>query len=544
MLFRKDENNRRSHHFAKSSSRGGLKSIYSKLLGKCLPQQPNRFVILQLFLYIVFVLFYATFILMLNLRIVSETHTSYQYIISNFLLILLIAFELDRILDAGTRVYFSSMRNALELVNFLIYLVVLPLVGFTSSFAYLLIVLVMLLTVVILAFRLRLVIFIYKQQRSVHEKQPAVTWTLMERASERHLLYFLTCQRRVELIQHACTRRILERKWNSWPRRFYNFQLFLYVVFVVSYASLISKSASRNNNNINNNGNMILSDIHASYEFKIAYPLAIMFFLLEIIKLWVLDTLAYFRSIQNIIELFNFTTCLVLPFVQSPPRSSLVDLAKVIVILLSSFILIVRLEWISPFDIYVTVMKKIFKRYFILLPLFMIVLVAFLFAFRVNSHGSSVGGSDEYHFNTSISLGLIRLVTMTLGEYYTYDMGLRDRLYNDNYINYLLYIIYLFVLPILVINIFVGISVDEVKRLIDDSHVQNNILRAQYVLKIQEMLFKLGWKKGLIGRRDDKFGSLIKLDEIWRSFKTNYKLPKRLAKVFVKVFPKIIRLLN
>jgi hypothetical protein len=60
------------------------------------------------------------------------------------------------------------------------------------------------------------------------------------------------------------------------------------------------------------------------------------------------------------------------------------------------------------------------------------------------------------------------------------DLGL-DQINKNNFINYFIYALFIFVMPILFINIFTGISIDEVKDLIDRSKAENIAIKINYV---------------------------------------------------------------
>jgi uncharacterized protein (DUF2344 family) len=62
----------------------------------------------------------------------------------------------------------------------------------------------------------------------------------------------------------------------------------------------------------------------------------------------------------------------------------------------------------------------------------------------------------------------------------TENLGL-DNLNKNNFINYFIYGLFLFIMPILFINIFTGISIDEVQALIDRSKAENIAIKINYV---------------------------------------------------------------
>lgn len=159
--------------------------------------------------------------------------------------------------------------------------------------------------------------------------------------------------------------------------------------------------------------------------------------------------------------------------------------------------------------IYVTVFKKVFNRSLAVLILPILTWLAFLFAFRFNYRYALYFNNSATQqkcpkinttnntldigpnmFNESTSHSLIRLITMTLGDYQNNEMGLGDEANTIN-LNYIIYLLAVFLLPLLIINIFMGISVDELRRMIDASHNHNVRLRCEYVLKIQDVVVNL-----------------------------------------------------
>ncbi len=68
---------------------------------------------------------------------------------------------------------------------------------------------------------------------------------------------------------------------------------------------------------------------------------------------------------------------------------------------------------------------------------------------------------------------------MTLSDFSKDEIGLDSEIKGYNLINYFLYWIFIFFLPILVVNIFVSISVDEMRKLIDDSQNQSLGLKTE-----------------------------------------------------------------
>lgn len=145
--------------------------------------------------------------------------------------------------------------------------------------------------------------------------------------------------------------------------------------------------------------------------------------------------------------------------------------------------------------VYVTVFKKILLRSMRVLPLLLLVGLGFLFSFRLTSRIAVTNHSDSKQFNASLSLSMVRFFTMILGDYNNNEMGLGDEVTLSTLATYTLYLSCIFIVVLLLVNMFQGISVDELSNLIDESHNHNVKLRCEYVLGIQHVLTEFKFKR-------------------------------------------------
>lgn len=138
--------------------------------------------------------------------------------------------------------------------------------------------------------------------------------------------------------------------------------------------------------------------------------------------------------------------------------------------------------------------KKILLRSVRVLPLLLLAWLGFLFSFRLISGIASlrfdIQPNQFKHMNESITLSMVRLVTMTLGNYNNEQMGLGNGVSSSTWVTYTIYLSCIFIVVLLLVNMFLGISIDELSNLIDKSHNQNVKLRCEYVLRIQHVLIK------------------------------------------------------
>lgn len=107
----------------------------------------------------------------------------------------------------------------------------------------------------------------------------------------------------------------------------------------------------------------------------------------------------------------------------------------------------------------------------------------------------------------------MNFLTITLGNYANHEeMGLDIKSVN---LNYVIYVLAIFMLPLLVINIFMGITIDELRRMIEASHNQIVRLQAEYALKFNDVFsFKIfslkNWVKSLYKKFKKIFDDIIK----------------------------------
>ena len=68
---------------------------------------------------------------------------------------------------------------------------------------------------------------------------------------------------------------------------------------------------------------------------------------------------------------------------------------------------------------------------------------------------------------------------MMMGDFQTSEMGVEN-----SYVNYFLYVAFIGVMSIIVLNLFVGIAVGEIKQTLDEADIQQISMRIVFVLKV------------------------------------------------------------
>ena len=80
---------------------------------------------------------------------------------------------------------------------------------------------------------------------------------------------------------------------------------------------------------------------------------------------------------------------------------------------------------------------------------------------------------------------------MSIGNLESDNMGI-DTLNEFSAINFIIYLAFIFFLPILFVNIFTGITIDEIQNLFETSRAEDALAKIDYIIKFEDL------KKSLI----------------------------------------------
>jgi len=321
-----------------------------------------------------------------------------------------------------------------------------------------------------------------------------------------HILMLINESKNDSFLNHETTKKLLDNKWKLWPRRVYYFHFLLYFSFIVFY--------SQNTRCYN----------WISF-FIISY-----FTFIELIQLIDSGICIYFSSSKNIIESVGLPFCFAtLIIINSGSlgwkiNSSLYSLT----IILSYWMLILRLDKFDKIGKYVDVFGSIIKQS---IPLFIIVLInlwGFVISFRnranfnLNLNKNQIDKADLNYqmerFNGSFENSIFKALGFLVGGIEIDEMGI-DEFNSVSYTNFFIYGFFIFIMTILFINIFTGISIDEVQKLIDHSAAEKQSRKIEYVFKLES----------------------LKISEIYERLKTNFKKikKKQLPKFFKSIYEKL-----
>lgn len=332
------------------------------------------------------------------------------------------------------------------------------------------------------------------------------------------------------LIKHKVTNLLLQLKWRLVPRCAFYFNLVVYFLYLLLFSwyavemsikdepdqddslktrqffpietehELINKSKIGlfkskgfriNQGSSRKNSTNFLFDLQESVNFHInktdnslsdLLVIIIIFQLFkELLILMFLDGVGYFLSIQNISEILTYLMSLVsLLSIHFYTQCNYASIA----ILFAYILLPLFLQKFKTVGIYVIALQRSLTNSAKLFPIFIILFTGFILSFRVRSYfGVNYSESD------SIGYSLIRTITMVAGELDTSKMGLYN---TEGFLpNVIIYFLFIGLMCTIVLNLFVGIAVDDIKTILDEADLQLVCMKIIFVLKVQSAVLQL-----------------------------------------------------
>ena len=186
------------------------------------------------------------------------------------------------------------------------------------------------------------------------------------------------------------------------------------------------------------------------------------------------DGLSYLTKTQNLVEFITYSISMISLISDDVRIKS--DYGSLAIVL--AFILFpLYMQKLKLIGIYVVAFLRTLANSAKFFPVFLIIYMGFIFGFKIRSNFGVT------YFN-STSFSMIRTITMVVGELETNKMGL----YEDSIPNFIIYVLFITLMCIILINLFVGIAVGEIKTVLDEADIQQISMRIMFVLKVQSAL--------------------------------------------------------
>jgi transient receptor potential cation channel subfamily A protein 1 len=271
------------------------------------------------------------------------------------------------------------------------------------------------------------------------------------------------------LLKHEVTRVLLDKKWRLIPRFVYYFNLLFYLTFL-SLLSLYSlELASYGKNGNANNTNQTFTNMTNSFKYKLSFGgdlrvvsmllfIILMLNLIKEIAFLFYDGLSYLTKTQNVVEFITYGMSMVSLLSDDVRIKS--DYGSLAIVF--AFILFpLYMQKLKLIGIYVVAFLRTLTNSAKFFPVFLIIYIGFIFGFKIRSNFGVT------YFN-STSFSMIRTITMVVGEFDSSKMGL----YEDSIPNFIIYVLFITLMCIILINLFVGIAVGEIKTVLDEADIQ------------------------------------------------------------------------
>ena len=306
---------------------------------------------------------------------------------------------------------------------------------------------------------------------------------------DEHLLSLVGKSNRNDLIQHKTTKEFIDIKWRHLPKTIYKLYLGFYTAFLILY--LINLEIVKR------------SDMKETSTFLryFLFFVGILFSVQEVIIYKATET-----KYPNPLVVANFPLCVFSLFVDE--LKWIKTILYAISVILMFVVLVIRSEKITLLKIgfYSAGFKRVVKRSFGLIPIALLCLIAFLIAFRIRP---KVDTDETEFYKGPIVSSFVRLLTMSLGEFETSKMGFAT------IVDYVIFVIYVFLLPMMVVNMFIGVAVDEVRRLADEYEIWAIRVRIGYVLNVQRAFERIARRltRERFNRLVDK-SLMVQVDEV------------------------------
>jgi len=274
------------------------------------------------------------------------------------------------------------------------------------------------------------------------------------------------------LLAHDTIKTLLKLKWNKLPRFIYTFNILIHLVFLilVSVYSLNISDPSHSS---------------SSSSFNI-FLMIIMYFItfIFVMKLILFGLISLFIDIESWLELcFLILTMISL-------YSNDLDLKTnccTFILLSVYFHFVFLIQKVEYIGMYVLGFKATIKSCAKFFPIFFIIFSAFIISFKTRESVSNL----SYFNGTSLTGSFILGFTLMLNNFNIKNMGTET-----SFINYILYLIFMILLTIITLNLFVGIAVGQISKLLKMAVVQQTSIKIMFVLQVQNSI-KFNFLKNL-----------------------------------------------
>lgn len=337
-----------------------------------------------------------------------------------------------------------------------------------------------------------------------------------------HPLYQIAESNDERLLTHHTTQKLMELKFKHLPRMAFLTDVVLYILYAlaVSFYHLVYElntndyyisnktsttkipNSFSNNNNKNNETIYFLFDIDiriSIHTYNLIYSILILLITIhmskETFQMINYTPLDYFSSVDNWFQLSTLFLAIasILPFIERSYQIAFGSFS----ILFAWISMSLFFQDLTIFGLgrYIVAFRKTIQNSFKFMPFFSMICIGFFFAFKI---GEKFNIQQYYADNKSIAMNpwssFLRVITMMMGDLDLPDYDPIPKKFIDlfglkNVYNAIIFLFFVFLMCIIILSLFEGIAVGEIKIVLDKAHNEIIASTIVYVLNIQMIAY-------------------------------------------------------
>ncbi|KAL5009533.1 hypothetical protein ScPMuIL_011838 [Solemya velum] len=315
---------------------------------------------------------------------------------------------------------------------------------------------------------------------------------------KNHPLMIMVTSKREDLLAHPLVTFLLRHKWKSYGRLFYYINFLIYAVFLVFLTAyvvtteppwMVTQSLQAlgvNESYCVNSIPHFEQDLVASIGKYVIIALAAWNLLRELLQIY--QAKLNYMGWENLIEWVTYITALllVIDFEDcqriSGYRQEWQWYMGSVAIFLSWIDLVLFIQKFPRFGIYVVMFKDILTTFLQFFIVFFLFIVAFSLGFFTLLQ-------NQVPFD-KVWKSLMKTSVMMIGEF-EFDSIFNDRTNNMVYyeaITYVLFVIFMIIMSIIIMNLLVGLAVDDIKAVQEQAALKRMAMQVDLALDVERVL--------------------------------------------------------
>lgn len=319
---------------------------------------------------------------------------------------------------------------------------------------------------------------------------------------KNHPLMIMVTSKREDLLAHPLVTALLRYKWTKFGRTFYYVNFLVYAVFLTFLTGyIVSTNAPYmppfNNTSCETQDAMNYSQpLFAKIGKYAIIVLAAWNLLRELVQIY--QAKLNYLSWENLIEWTVYITSMlfVIDFKTCQKDTGYRERWQwnvgTVAIFLSWINLVLFAQKFPRFGIYVVMFKDILWTFFQFFIVFMLFIIAFALAFF-----SLLQNNDSFD---TVWQSLIKTTVMMIGEF-EYDSIYTDGTVYYEVLGYILFCVFMVVMSIIIMNLLVGLAVDNIKEVQDKAELTRKAMQVELALDVERIVPDF-FRRRLVVRKD------------------------------------------